>query len=190
MNAFLFHADGALLHIGKPLLKAADAEALTDAVAVLEAARRQAEARARAAEREGFAAGESAGRAGFAAAIAALTLAEADYRAQQEAEVAHLALAALRHIAGSLADADVTAALARRAAQSVVGRGPVAISVAPGMVESVEAGLGPNATAAVTGDPALKPTQCRLTGPDGQIVADLATQLEAIEQRWSDVHGE
>lgn len=189
MNAFLLHADGALLRSGKPLLKAADAVALTEAIAVLEAARTQAEARAKAAERDGFSAGEAAGRSAFAEAITALASAEDVYRARQEAEVARLALAALRHIAGNIADGEMTAALARRAAQAVVGRGPVAISVAPAMVACVETGLGPT-EAVVTGDPALAPTQCRITAPDGQIVADLATQLAEIEQRWSDVHGD
>lgn len=190
MSAFLLHADGALLLTGKPLIKAADAECLTEAVAVLEAAKRQAEHRGRIAEHQGFAAGEAAGRAAFAEALAALAAAEADHRARQEAEVAGLALAALRHIAGNLADTEITAALARRAARSIAGRGPVAISVAPDMVESVEAALGPNTAALVTGDPALKPTECRLTARDGQIVADLATQLAAIEKRWNDIHGE
>lgn len=193
MNAYLLHADGALLPSGRRLLKAADAMVLTETMALLEAARSQAEARAQAAEREGFAAGEAAGRAEFAKAIATLAAAETEYQATREAEVARLALAALRHIAGAIADAEMTLALARRAAASLVGRGPIEITVAPDMVPHVGASLATTAVGGeitVSGDPMLKATQCRIATPDGHVVADLETQLAAIEQRWSDVHGD
>jgi len=189
MTAYFLYGDGTLVRSGKPLLKAAEAVALTDAIAVLAAARGKAEDRGYLAERKGFAAGKAAGQVEFSKAIAALVAAEAEYRKTQEAEVARLALAALRHIAGSIADEQMTAALARRAIQSLTGRGAIEITVAPEMVSQVEEDLGA-LQAVVTGDSRLKPTQCRITAPDGQVVADLDTQLAAIEQRWSDIHGD
>jgi flagellar biosynthesis/type III secretory pathway protein FliH len=175
-------------------VKACDRGHLTDALALIErlrtesaaadTARETAEAEAR---RRGHEAGYAAGRTAFAEAIAALAAQASADRVQAETEVAALALTALRQIAGDLGDAAVMQGVALRAARAVVPQGPVAIEVAPIIAAEVEAGLArldPGAEVTVRADPTLGERQCRVTGPDSRIIADLDRQIAGVAERW------
>lgn len=193
--SFVLHLrDGALLATDRPIVKAGDRARLTDALALIErlrteaaaadAAREAAEAEAR---HRGHDEGYAAGRAAFADAINALAAQATADRAQAETEVAALALTALRQIAGDLGDAAVMQGVALRAARAVVPQGPVAIEVAPAIAAEVEAGLArldPGAEVTVRADPSLGERQCRVTGPDSRIIADLDRQIAGVAERW------
>ncbi len=194
MSFVLHRSDGALLATDRPIVKACDRRHLTDALALIErlrtesaaadTARETAEAEAR---RRGHEAGYAAGRTAFAEAIAALAAQASADRVQAETEVAALALTALRQIAGDLGDASVMQGVALRAARAVVPQGPVAIEVAPAIAAEVEAGLArldPGAEVTVRADPTLGERQCRVTGPDSRIIADLDRQIAGVAERW------
>jgi flagellar biosynthesis/type III secretory pathway protein FliH len=191
----LIHANGqCLVASTSPLIRAGDREPLMNAIALLDAAAafsrdRQSECdRARAdAASQGYAAGVEQGRAAFAEAIAVLAAAvEADARARLET-VADLALAALRQIIGGLADEERMVAIARRAAQALGARGPLVVEVSAAMAGPVERAFADRPLGVeilVRGLDVLADDQCRLTGPDGRIIADVPVQLRALAERW------
>lgn len=194
MSFVLHRSADTLLAADRPIVKARDRAHLTDALALIErlrteaadadAARAAAEAEAR---RRGHEEGYAAGRAAFADAIATLAAQASAHRALEESEVAALALTALRQIAGDLGDAAVMQGVAIRAARAVVPQGPVIIEVAPGIAAEVEAGLArldPGAEVTVRADPSLAERQCRVTGPDSRIIADLDHQIASLAERW------
>lgn len=194
MSFILHRSDGALLATDRPIVKAGDRTHLSDALALIErlraeaavadAARKAAEVEARS---RGHDEGHAAGRAAFADAIAALAAQASEHRAQAESEVAALALTALRQIAGELGDATVMQGVALRAARAVVPQGPVAVEVSPTIAAEVEAGLArlaPGADVTVRADATLGERQCRVTGPDSRIIADLDHQIAGVAVRW------
>jgi flagellar biosynthesis/type III secretory pathway protein FliH len=191
----LIHADGqALLGSDSPLLRAEDRQPLEDAIALLDAVtamHREREATL-AAERAaaataGHAAGVAAGQAAYADAIAALAArVDADSSARMEA-VARLALAALRQMLGALPDDERMAAIARRAVETLGTRGPVLVDVSAAMAGPVARAFAERPLAVevlVRGVAALADDQCRLSGPDGRIIADVPVQLQAFAARW------
>ncbi|WP_315760396.1 hypothetical protein [Sphingomonas sp. Y38-1Y] len=194
MSYVLHRSDTALLAARGPIVKAGERAHLTDAIALIgrlqadaaaaDAARAQAETEAR---QRGHDEGYAAGRAAFADAIAALAAQGAAHRAHEESEIATLALTALRQIAGDLGDAEVMQGVALRAARAVVPQGPVVVEVSPAIAAEVEAGLArldPGTEASVRVDPTLGDRQCRVTGPDSRIIADLDRQLAELGERW------
>ncbi|PCD03211.1 hypothetical protein COC42_01975 [Sphingomonas spermidinifaciens] len=195
MSFILHRSEGSLLATDRPIVKAGERAHLTDALALIGRLRAEAAAAdtARAAaedeaRRRGHDEGYAAGRAAFADAIAAVAAQASEDRARQETEVAALALTALRQIAGELGDAAVMQGVALRAARAVVPQGPVAIEVAPAIAAEVEAGLGrldPGAEVTVRADPTLGERECRVTGPDSRIIADLDRQIAGVAERWS-----
>jgi type III secretion protein L len=195
MTYLLLRNDGeTLLATDRPIVKAGERAALTDALALLDrlrdehalatAARDAAEEEAR---RRGHAEGFAEGRRAFADAIARIAEQTSAHRAHEESEIAALALAALRQIAGELGDAAVMQGVALRAARAVVPQGPVTVEVAPLIATEVEEGLARldgGAEVTVRPDPALGERQCRVTGPDSRIIADLDHQLAELADRW------
>lgn len=195
MAFHLIHADGhALLCSDSPLLRAGERQPLEDAIALLDAVtamhrKREAmlAAERAAAAAQGHAAGVEAGKAAFADAIAALAArVEADASARMEA-VARLALAALRQMLGALPDDERMAAIARRAVEALGARGPVLVDVSAAMAGPVARAFAERPVAVevlVRGVAALADDQCRLSGPDGRIIADVAVQLQSFAARW------
>lgn len=195
----LIHADGrSLLASDRPWLRASERAPIEEAVALLSAVRslheRQDEALAlarRTATVEGRLAGEEEGRAAFAAAITNLTeqvQAEAERR---DADIAALALAALRQMIGSLPDEEVMAGVARRAVEAQGSRGPVLVELSPAMLPHVERAFADRPSAVevtLRAEDGLTGDQCRLTAPDGSIVADVAVQIASFAQRWEVGH--
>ncbi len=195
MAFHLIHADGrSLLASDRPVLRAADCKPVEDAAALLRQVRdwhdRQEAAlvkdRAVAVE-QGRIAGEAEGRSAFAEAIATLTeQAQADAE-RRDADVAALALAALRQMVGALADEERMAGIAKRAVEALGSRGPVLVEVSEAMrpyVEEAFADLPSPTEVAVRGQEGLADDQCRLTAPDGWIVADVDVQIQSVAKRW------
>ena len=195
MAFHLIHSDGrVLLASDRPVLRAADRPAIEDARALLGAVRdlhdRQQEALARAradAAVEGRRAGEAEGRAAFAAAIATLTAQVGADAERRDENVAALALAALRQMVGAMADGERMAGIARRAVEALGTHGPILVEVSQAMLPHVERAF---ADRPVQAEIALRPLagladdQCRLTAPDGRIIADVGVQIESFARRW------
>jgi type III secretion protein L len=195
MAFHLIHADGrSLLASDRPLLRGSERPPVEEAVTLLRAVRewhdRQrdtlAEARARAAT-EGRQVGEEEGRAAFATAIADLTeQAQAD-AARREEDIAALALAALRQMIGTLPDGDKMAGVARRAVETLGSRGPILVEVSPAMLPHIERAFADRPSSVEISARArsgLTDDQCRLTAPDGRIVADVGVQIQSFATRW------
>lgn len=195
MSYHLLHSDGyALLVSDQPIIKAKERRALNDAFALLDRLREEAARRSNAAaavEREarerGYREGHAAGQAAFARAISDLAVQAETHRRTEEAEIASLALAAVRQIAGQVGDAAMMQGVALRAVQAVAPQGPVIVDVPPAIATQVEAGLvsaeeGHSITVRV--DPSLGERQCRVSGPNSRIIADLDYQISELAERW------
>jgi flagellar biosynthesis/type III secretory pathway protein FliH len=195
MAFHLIHADGrSLLASDRPLLRAAERQPVEEAATLLDEVRdwhdRQGDALAAAravAAAEGRQAGEADGRAAFATAIATLTdQAQADALRRDE-DIAALALAALRQMIGALPDETVMSGVARRAVETLGSRGPVLVEVSEAMLPHVERAFADRPSpveVAVRAQEGLTDDQCRLTAPDGRIVADLDVQIQSFATRW------
>lgn len=195
MAFHLIHADGcSLLASDRPWLRGSERAPVEEAVALLRAVRelhdRQDQALAQArmhAAIEGRLIGEEEGRAAFATAVADLTqqaMADAERR---DADIAALALAALRQMIGGLPDEELMAGIARRAVEAQGTRGPVVVELSPSLLPHVERAFADRpSTVEVTlrAEDGLSDDQCRLTTPDGRIVADVGVQIASFEQRW------
>lgn len=198
MSYHLLHSDGhALLVSDGPIVKAKERPALNDAFALLDRLREEAARRsdaAAAAEREardlGYREGHAAGQAAFARAIADLAVQAEAHRQTEEAEIASLALAAVRQIAGQVGDAAMMQGVALRAVQAVAPQGSVIIEVPPAIAAQVEAGLasGEGHSITVRVDPSLGERQCRVSGPNSRIIADLDRQIDELSERWKIDH--
>lgn len=194
----LYSASHALLASDTPVVKAREREPLADAMTLLERLRVEAirrEGMAASVESEarerGYREGFEAGRLQFAEAVARLTAQADAHRRFKEEEIGSLALAALRQIAGDLGDAAIMQGVALRAARAVVPQGAVTVDVAPAIAPEVEAGLARidgDVTITVRADPLLGERQCRITGPDSRIIADLDRQLDELAERWGTAH--
>lgn len=195
MAFHLIHADGrSLLASDRPLLRDQERAPITDAVALLGAVRgwhdgqAQALAEARdAAAAQGRRTGEEEGRAAFAEAIATLTeQAQAD-AARRDEDLAALALAALRQMVGALPAEDRMTGIARRAVEALGSRGPILVEVSAAMQPHVERAFADRPSSvdvAVRAREGLADDQCRLTAPDGRIVADVGVQIQSFAARW------
>lgn len=199
MSYHLLYSDShALLASDTPVIKARERQPLADAMALLERLRAEAirrESAAAAVEAEardrGYREGFETGQRAFAEAVARLSAQADAHRRFEEEEVASLALAAVRQIAGELGDAAIMQGVALRAARAVVPQGAVTVDVAPAIAPEVEAELARiegDVTITVRADPLLGERQCRITGPDSRIIADLDHQLDELAERWGTAH--
>ena len=167
-----------------------------------------------AAAAEGRRTGEEEGRAAFAEAIVALTEeAQADAAAalflglavvaavvagptivvvvadaaRRDEDVAALALAALRQMVGALPAEDRMAGIARRAVEALGSRGPILVEVSAAMQPHIARAFADRPSSvelAVRPREGLTDDQCRLTAPDGRIVADVGVQIQSFAARW------
>lgn len=113
-------------------------------------------------------------------------------QARVESEIVSLALQVVRKIAADLAPADTLVALATGAVTEQLANRSISLKVHPEHLEPVQQRLdslqsnnSPCAIACVVADVELQPSDCVLETPDGQVCADLETQLLAIEQHFS-----
>jgi type III secretion protein L len=194
MTFYLLHHDEKrLLATDRPIVKASEYSAFADVLVLLETLRQsQAEQRsametARAEARQrGFVEGMRAGKSEFVQAVADLSNQVAQDRERVEREIASLALAALRLMVGSIDDETMLAGITRRAVAAVAPGGQILVEASPAMCPAIRQALAPldeESRINLLPDPALSDRQCRVTAPDGRIIADLDVQLEAIAQR-------
>ncbi|MCI4592611.1 hypothetical protein MOK15_21375 [Sphingobium sp. BYY-5] len=195
MAFHLIHADGrSLLASDRPVLRASERQPIDEAAMLLDTVRdwheRQGDALAAAratAAAEGRQAGEEAGRAAFAAAIADVSEQAQVDALRREEDIAALALAALRQMVGVLPAGERMSGIARRAVEALGSRGPVRIEVSATMLPYVERAFADQPSTvdiAVRAQEGLADDQCRLTAPDGRIVADVGVQIQSFATRW------
>jgi type III secretion protein L len=194
MSWLLVEQGDHLLATDRPIVKAPERAALTDTNALLREVRgqRAAEAAAVAEAREqarfeGHAEGVESGRRAFAEAVARLSAQTVAHHRREEADIAQLALAALRHMVAGLGDEAMMAGIARRAVAAVMPAEQVLVETSEAMLGPVTAALGDHEGAegvTVRADLALGDRQCRITAADGRVIADLDVQLAALEERW------
>lgn len=194
MTFYLLHHDEKnLLATDHPIVKADDHRVFGDALSLLErlhqlqAGNRRAAEEAEAEARErGIAKGLHAGKSEFVQAIADLSRQVAQHRERVEQEIASLALAALRLMVASIGDEAMLAGITRRAVAAVIPAGHILVEASPAMCPAINRALTPldeGSRITLQPDPALSDHQCRVTAPDGRIVADLDVQMDAIAQR-------
>lgn len=180
-----------------PIVPAAEVPVLCDAFALLASADElhagANDVRA-AAQREGYDAGFAAGReAGLAsgraemsAELFRLAIRDSEDAKGREDEIARLALAVVRRIAGSFSDREIVAALAAQAAAAISPDTAATVRVAPGNLDATNARLEGVAHLAVEVDAKLSPTDCVIETRLGRTDAGLETQLTQIELAWAD----
>jgi flagellar biosynthesis/type III secretory pathway protein FliH len=194
MTFYLLHHDEKrLLAADHPIVKAGEHSAFADAQALLERLRQLHEEQRRAIEtaeaearERGLVEGLHAGKSEFAQAIADLSNRVAHHRERVEREIASLALAALRLMVAAIGDEAMLAGVTRRAVAAVVPGGRILVEASPAMCPAIQRALAPldeGSRITLQPDPALSDRQCRVTAPDGRIIADLDVQLDAIAQR-------
>lgn len=190
----LDHSRDTLVATDRRIVKAPERAALNTALELLATVRERAATQAAEAEqvrkdarREGYDAGFADGRRAFAEAIARLSAQAVEHHRAEEAEIAQLALAALRHMVATIGDAAIMEGIARRAVAAVMPAETVLVETSEAMLDGVSAALadldgGDRVT--VRADPEFGDRQCRVTAADGRIIADLDVQIAALEERW------
>lgn len=183
---------------GRTVLKAAEYAALTEADAILAAARREAETLREEArqtyEREklrGYEEGLRQGKAEMTARMFDSLASGVTYLEKMEGMVVDVVMDTLRKILAGFDDRERAAALVRKAVAYVRGRRNVVLRVAPDDLEAVQATLEtlPRDAADVppleiVADARLEPGACLLESELGVIDAGLETQLQSIREAF------
>jgi len=142
------------------------------------------------AQQEGYAAGHREALQAVAPRLAdawdqAARSATTDIQQLRQALVA-LSLQVVQRVAEELAPADVVAALARRAAQSLLPDSAAVVRVHPDVAAAVRTRLqGSAGVLDVRGDPQLGPFDCAFDTPAGQLLAGLPAQLSRVLQEFT-----
>lgn len=118
----------------------------------------------------------------------ARTVAAVDrYLGSMEGEIAELTMGIVRQVLGAFDDADLVARLAGQALANFRRAKHLKITVHPDACTRVREAVdglvereGLAVTVMVAGDPALRPTDCRLVSDFAVVEADLETQLAAL----------
>jgi len=139
------------------------------------------------AQQEGYAAGHRAALEAVAPRLAdawdqAARSAAADIQQLRQALLT-LSLQVVQRVAEGLAPADVVAALAVRAAESLLPDSAAVVRVHPDVAAAVRQRLrGSAGVLDVRGDPELGPLDCAFDTPAGQLLAGLQVQLSRLSQ--------
>jgi flagellar biosynthesis/type III secretory pathway protein FliH len=192
VTLYLVHADDhVLLTSDRPVIKRADRQPLESAVAAFQdaaALRTRTAAAAEAARREGYEAGLAEARRDAAALIveglADVAASIAQHAEARRADIADAAFAATRAIIGDLDSEDVVGRIVDRTLARLDGDAPVTIDVSPAMADPLTQRLAASPHVTIVADSTLGDTECRIRGAQGQIVASLAVQLDALAARW------
>lgn len=194
----LLHAGAtATVIVDDPIVPSAQLPALRDALALLtgvETLRAGADDVRAAARCEGYdagfaegrEAGLAAGRAEMSAELFRLSMRDGEAAAAREDEIARLALAVVRRIAGSVGESDIVAGLAAQAVTVLSPDTAATLRVAPAAVAAVNARLADVAHLAIEADDKLGPTDCVIETRLGRTDAGLETQLTQIELAWAE----
>ncbi|MGY4397510.1 type III secretion protein L [Sphingomonas sp. UYAg733] len=194
MSYVILHADAFnTAATDDPVVSAGDIDRFRDVTALLSGAvalRSATEEAVAAARAEGFDAGRAEGlRAGdddVRAEWLRLAMRDGEIRRERQAEIAQLALAVVRRIAGDVGAAELVAGLAERATATIAPDDGATVRVAPAMLDIVRARFDGRAGILVEGDAALADTDCIIETALGQMRAGLEVQLRAIEHAWRD----
>jgi flagellar biosynthesis/type III secretory pathway protein FliH len=116
-------------------------------------------------------------------ALAALAEGLAAENERRERAIAAAAMQVVERLIGQIDDTVTVSGLAREALRKA-GVGPISVAVAPQWVEAVRERLADHADLTVEPAPVTDRFACRVTSPDGRIIADLDTQLTALRARW------
>lgn len=189
MNYLLLHADRlTTLLADDPIVPARDVGQLTDALTLLGAAGQLCAEEAERGRAEGHAQGLAEGRAEAEAEARAqlfrLAVRDAAERRKLRGDVAALAIEVVRRIAGELGPEEIVAALAERAATSLLPETAATVRVAPGNVTEVTARLAHLPAIRVSADPGFGAEDCVVETALGRVHAGLETQLAAIAHAW------
>ncbi len=192
MSFQIVHLDERMLIASeRPVIKRAERRTFTDAFGLLAEARtiRDAASHGReAARQQGRAEGLAEARAEAGAIVEArlAEMADAIDRdvAARRAEIAAAAFAAARAIVGDLGDEQALGGAVARTLATFEDGQAVTVAVAPAATAALTERLGPRAHVKIVADPALGPTDCRITSGRGQTIASLSVQFDALAERW------
>lgn len=116
-------------------------------------------------------------------ALAALAKGFAAENERRERATAAAAMQVVERLLGQLDGTLIITGLACEALHKA-GAGRVTVAVAPEWTAAVRERLAGHADLTVEAVPALGRFACRIASHDGQIIADLDTQLAALRDRW------
>lgn len=198
MSFVLLHGGAAgSLVADDPVLPAREVAPLRDALAIMARAdtlhgdiEQLRDATNEQAQAAGYAAGHAEGLKAASAEVGAelfrLSMRDGDASAARDREVATLALAVVRRIAGELGDDAMVAALAAKAASAVAPDTRTVVRIAPDALPAVSARLAAMPNVQVEADAKLDANDCVVETALGSAHAGLETQLAQIERAWAD----
>lgn len=181
----------ALLSSDRAVIKRRDRVTFSDALALLQEtaslrdqARGEAASARDAARMEGLAEARDAAHDVLINGLAQVANAMEAHAEIRRADIAEAALAAARAIIGDLEDSDVTHRIIDRTIARLDGDKPMTVEVAPDMVDGLAPHLANLKHVTILANPEFGPTDCRILGASGQIVASLSVQFDALAARW------
>lgn len=184
-------SDSLLLSSDRAVIKRRDRVAFADALTLLKEAAalneraQSAAAEARdAARMEGLAEGRDTARQTLTSGLADIAQAIEAHAETRRADIAEAAFAAARAIVGLLDDTDVMQRIIDRTIARLDGDKPIAVEVAPELIDALAAHLAGNRHVVVRANAEFGPTDCRIRAAQGQIVASLSVQFDALAARW------
>jgi flagellar biosynthesis/type III secretory pathway protein FliH len=188
----LAHADGTtLLTSDRAVIKRRVRVAFGDALTLLretttlcDKARADADSAREAARREGLDEARLAAHEAVATGLADITTAIDAHAEARRADIADAAFAAARAIIGEMDDTDVMQRIVDRTLARLDGDKPVTIEVAPALVDALTRHTDGLTRVTVSENPDFAPTDCRIHSAQGQIVASLSVQFDALAARW------
>jgi flagellar biosynthesis/type III secretory pathway protein FliH len=188
----LAHADDhALLTSDRAVIKRRDRVPFNDALTLLrettairDQARDEADRARNSARLEGLTEARLAAHETVATALADIATAIDTHAETRRADIAEAAFAAARAIIGEIDDTEVMQRIVDRTIARLDGDKPVTIEVAPALVVALTKHAANLAHVAVTENPDFGPTECRIHSAQGQIVASLSIQFDALAARW------
>jgi flagellar biosynthesis/type III secretory pathway protein FliH len=192
MTFHLAHADDhALLTSDRAVIKRRDRVPFGDAIALLrettalrDRARAEADTARNAAHLEGLTEARLAAHESVAIGLADVATAIDTHAATRRADIAEAAFAAARAIIGEMDETEVMQRIVDRTLARLDGDKPVTIEVAPALVAALTKHTAHLAHVTVTENPDFAPTDCRIHSTQGQIVASLSVQFDALAARW------
>ncbi len=192
MSFHLAHADDhALLTSDRAVIKRRDRATFTDVLSLLrettalrDRARDDAESARDIARREGLTEARLAAHETMATGLADLATAIDAHAETRRADIADAAFAAARAIIGELDETDVMQRIVDRTLARLDGDKPVTIEVAPALVAPLTEHTASLAHVTVSENADFGPTDCRIHAAQGQIVASLSVQFDALAARW------
>lgn len=183
--------DNALLTSDRPVIKRSDRVNFSDALALLhettalrDRARDEADNARNAARLEGLTEARLASHEAMATGLTEIARAIDTHAEGRRADIAGAAFAAARAIIGDMDDTDVMQRIVDRTLARLDGDKPVTIEVAPALVAALAEHTARLDHVTVSENRDFGPTDCHIHSAQGQIVASLSIQFDALAARW------